>query len=219
MSVNVISGWLELLQDWVSWAIGLGVPAVLVAVILSPWFSRVWPLRRPEPVPTVFPKARACKGLVVIVSPGAGSGSARAAVEYHLAGGLEQVWLVYSDASAGEAEALREELSRKPQLTASRVLPVPFSNSGFQDPEQVRAGIEEGVYGRLPEGMEAGDVILDLTGGPKTASVGAFLAGLPPGRRLEVVRAGTMDSRLRAESPADPFEICLDYKLKRVRRL
>ena len=62
------------------------------------------------------------------------------------------------------------------------------------------------------------EVIIDVTGGSKATSVGATFAGLPRGRRLELIPGKAFDERRRATEAGDPFEIRMDYKLKPLRR-
>lgn len=215
ISVNFLSSWLQD-QTWAGWVFGLGVPLVLLAVIASPWIGRIW--RYPEAVPVIVPQARPCKGLVVIVSRGPGSGSAKAAIEYH-AESLQRVWVVHSESSAKEAAAVVQAVCEaSARLTRGHFLFLDLPNADFLfNPEAMRNLIEEQVYGELGD-LKPEDVIVDVTGGTKAASVGASLAGLPRARRLEVVRFGAVDDQGRATSAGDPFEIRMDYKLKPLRR-
>ncbi len=75
--------------------------------------------------------------------------------------------------------------------------------------------IEEHVFQSLPSGIEESDVIVDITGGRKATTAGAFLAALPRGRRLEVVNPKKSEYRGRGLEPDDPMEIAIDYEVKR----
>jgi hypothetical protein len=106
------------------------------------------------------------------------------------------------------------DLSRKPRLAADRFQLLHLSNREFDNPERVRKTIDQEVFENLPTGMEASDVLIDITGGFKTTTAGAFLAGLPEGRRLQIVRPLTTDERGRGLKPGDPDEIAIDYRVK-----
>jgi len=213
ISINVLSSWLED-WDWAVWIFGIGVPLVLVAVILSPLYDKLW--RYPEAVPVIVP-SRSCKGLVVIVSQGVGSSSARAAIDYHV-DSLQRVWIIHSEASEPDAKTLQSFCVTLPGLIRDQVIPLALTDQEFvANPEATRVLIEERVYGDLGD-LQPDDVIIDVTGGTKATSVGATLAGLPLGRRLELVRGLKFDERGRATVAGEPFEIRMDYKLKPHRR-
>lgn len=93
------------------------------------------------------------------------------------------------------------------------VLPV----AEFSNPEKVREAIEE-IYAQLPEDVEEKDIIIDITGGMKTTTAGAFLAALPPGRHLEVVSPAQVDKDGRGLTPETTIQITIDYSIKKVRR-
>jgi hypothetical protein len=152
-----------------------------------------------------------------LVSPGKGSETAAGAIEYHShSPGFSRVWLVHSDTSKSSAEQLLEELSRRPHLSRETFCLLHLPDSQFDNPGLVHDLIERAVFRELPEGMTEAEVIVDLTGGMKGTSAGAFLAGLPRGRRLEYVSPATRDSRGRGTRPGEPIEIGIDYKLKRL---
>jgi len=198
------------------WWASLVLPVVVgVAFIASPWLGKVWPKRTIEPSARIS-RANSCRGLVVFVSPGRGSETAVRAVEYH-GPALERVWLVHSDASRGTAEGILEELSQRPHLRREVFELVHLADAQFDNPGAVQDLIERVVFRDLPEGISERDLLIDLTGGMKGTSAGAFLAGLPRGRRLEYVPAARKDARGRGTRPAEPIEIGIDYKLKRVR--
>lgn len=198
------------------WWISLILPVVVgVAFIASPWLAKVWPKRTVEPNARIS-RANPFRGLVVFVSPGRGSGTAVRAVEYHGAA-LEHVWLVHSDASRETAEEVLEELSQRPHLRREMFELVHLADAQFDNPGAVQDLIERVVFQALPEGISETEVIIDLTGGMKGTSAGAFLAGLPRGRRLEYVPAAVKDARGRGTLPGAPIEIGIDFKLKRVR--
>lgn len=188
---------------------------MLLAVIASPLIERLW--RYPDAVPVIIPKARSCKGLVVVLSLGQGIGSARAAILYH-AKSLERIWIVQSESSKTGSLTLVAEVCQIAGLNPNRFSYLSLTDEEFSlNPERVKDLIEEQVYGDLGD-LAPADVIIDITGGTKTASVGASLVGLPKGRRLEVVKPAALDENGRATAAGDPFEIVMDYGMKPLRR-
>ncbi len=192
----------------------IGAPTLAVLVIGG---YLLWHLRRPLSVHlshTLIDNARPCRGLVVLVSPGPGSESAKAAVRYHAAS-LKHVWLVHSDRSRSAATEVVEEISQE-GVYGGPFETIPISDSQFESyPEVVRERIEDGVFQRLPEGVEESDVVIDVTGGRKATTAGAFLVALRPGRRMQIVKPKETDDRARATHADDPVEIVLDYQVTR----
>lgn len=201
---------------WGKWLIGLGFPLFLLGFIgFTPYVARLWTrLTSSNPQPTILPKAQPCRGLVVLVSPGPGAGSARTAIEYHRPHGLRRVWLLHSETSRPDAEKILAQLRAVPELE-SRL--ISLTDSEVLDPETVRNAIENEVFDETSHGLTPAEIVIDITGGQKTTSIGAFLAGMPEGRRIEMVSAGTTDKRGRAMSGGDPFEIVLNYRVKPLR--
>lgn len=200
------------------WAVLIAPVPLWLVFIASPWLSRLWPRRRVEASARIF-RPEPCRGLVVLVSPGKGSETAAGAIAYHgRFGNLSRVWLLHSDTSEEVARKLSEELSRRPELSSESFRLLHLPDSQFDNPGLVHDLIEKAVFQELPGGMTEADVIVDLTGGMKGTSAGAFLAGLPRGRRLEYVSPATRDPRGRGTRPGEPLEIGIDYKLKRLPR-
>jgi hypothetical protein len=185
-----------------------------VIIVFTPLIRRVWPPQRVEFIPTLD-KAQPCRGLVVLVSQGPGAETAERAIRYH-GSHLQWVWLVHSDASKPDAQRILEALSQEIKLRADRFTLIPLLDLNFENlPEAVKEAIEEKVFRNLPSGLDETDVIVDITGGRKATTAGAFLAGLPRGRRLEVVNPRKIDPRRRGTVADDPIEINIDYKVKR----
>lgn len=199
------------------WRLLIGVLA-LAALILG--FFLLWRLRSPLRVglaSTLIDGARPCKGLVVLVSSGSGSDTARAAIRYHarVPASLKHVWLVHSGRSEPDARRVMDEIKQEGVYDGSfETIPVPDWEFGARV-EIIQEKIEDVVYRRLPEGVEETDVIVDVTGGRKATTAGAFLAGLPPGRRVQIVQPNETDDRGRGTQAGDPVEIVLDYQVKR----
>ena len=197
---------------WGMWLLPLVLGALFIA---SPWLPKLWPRGRIEARARIY-RAESCKGLVVLVSPGKGSESAAKAIEYHQAT-LARAWLVHSDTSREAATALLERLSQRVEFSQGTFCPLHLSDAEFDNPGLVQELIERKVFEQLPEGIGESEVVVDITGGMKGTSAGAFLAGLPQGRRLEYVSPAATDTRGRGTRPGQPIEIGIDYKLKRVR--
>lgn len=226
ISVNLVSNFVasylpEENASVLSLIIGLGLLAILLMVILAPKVARWW-IGVEKITPGFRRPARRYKWLIVLASPEPGIRTAEHAVKYH-APVLEKVWLLCSRGKPPSSEqAARDMIRRVEQERADRSFEielVPLSEAEFKDPEVVRTKIEE-IYGKIPEHLTVGDVVIDITGGTKTTTAGAFIAGLPRGRRLEITPPdeGGVDESGRGFKPGDPVEILIDYSLKRARR-
>jgi hypothetical protein len=121
--------------------------------------------------------------------------------------------MVCSESSRAEAERILDEVAARPGFSRDRLVRLLLSNAEFDDPRRVREALEIGVFDGLPPGVGEKDVILDVTGGTRNTGLGAFLVGLPPGRRLEFVSAAEKNENFRGTLAGAPFEIVLDYKL------
>lgn len=191
----------------------IGTPfLLLLAVYSSRWIRRRWQI---EPSALMFP-ARPARGVVAFVSLGPGSETAARAVEFHGAS-LHHAWLFYSDASRDAALEIVESLSATRHLRREIFHLIALSDTEFGNPGSVNDRIDREVFQALPEGLGPQDVVVDITGGLKGTTAGAFLAGIPRGRRLQYVPPATLDDRGRGKSPHTPLEIEIDYKIKRLR--
>jgi hypothetical protein len=216
VSSNLASASLPELTGVCWWFWTLLGPVLFVFAVGRLWTRLA--LRELEPTVTSGQPPPPCKGLVVLVSHGYGVATAKKAIEYHQAR-LERLWMVHSEMSLADAEEIRRELLAAGKLRHGLIAPIPLSNADFADPGKVQEAIETNVYGQLPESWRESDVILDITGGQKQTTAGAFLAGLPKGRRLEVNKFAKIDPQTgRGEEPGDPVEITIDYDLKPIRR-
>lgn len=200
-------------RTWKSLVFGSSSAAVLVLGVYLVW--HFWRPLGIELSRTVVDRARPCKGLVVLVSPGRGSESAKDAIRYH-AKTLEKAWLVHSDASRDAADEIVEELGQEDGLRAEQFKKVHVIDMNFENsPDAVREAIERDVFQKLPAGLADSDVIVDITGGRKATTAGAFLAALPPGRRVEIVNPKRTDRRHRGTEADEPLEIAVDYRVSR----
>jgi hypothetical protein len=221
VSVNLASNepWLP----WAKWLLEIGTPLVMVAILLWPAaVRRLWPWGREVEPETTVHEARRCRGLVVLASPGPGIATAAKAVDFHsrLGDHLQTVWIFCSDSSGANADKLHHELvAAHPAL---EIVMERMSDAAFQDIESVEERMESEVYASLEaRGWTESDVILDFTGGTKTTTAGAILAGLPQARRMEFVPAERRDAEGRVIDPlaaGNPREIRIDYRMKRVHR-
>ncbi|HXO20896.1 MAG TPA: hypothetical protein VOA87_13350 [Thermoanaerobaculia bacterium] len=190
----------------------------IVGLILVVLVSRRW--LADDIRPTVdYGAPRKHKWLVALASPGGGIATAEKAIRYHLPV-LQKVYLVCSRGkepplSEPAAKDLIKKLEQEGLLAQGQIELIPLSATAFDDPEAVRSAIEA-LYDLLPEGIAEHEVVIDITGGKKTTTAGAFLAGLPRGRHLEYVPATRVSSEGRGEEPGDPIEIVIDYKLKKL---
>jgi hypothetical protein len=216
-STNLLSAKLTETEGVWWWLVVLGFP-VLFFLFSGP-LNRIT-LGRFRPSASTEP-AEKRKGLVVLASPREGIQTAAKAIEFHRPV-LKQIWIVYSrgDLTSSEEAALklRQDLIRENGFKPDQIREIPLSDEAFKDPEEVRSAIESEVYAKLPESLTESDVIIDITGGTKTTTAGALLAGLPEGRRLQFTPPADRNIRGQGISPRDPLEIEIDYKIKKVRR-
>jgi CRISPR-associated protein (Cas_Cas02710) len=206
-SVNVLSGWLAtnfpFFSAWGSVAIVVGAFLLLLSPLIR---QSLLPQRVLEPISSLRVPAKKRRGLIAFVSIGGGWATADAAIRYHKEL-LIWVWLLHSPASKLNAEKLAESFGDLVRL-------VPMTEEEFGDPEAVKEAIQKIYSGLRHSGLEESDVVIDITGGTKTTTAGAFLAGLPAERNLQVIRAATKDSDGRAIEAGEPIEIDINYTLK-----
>jgi hypothetical protein len=200
------------------WSIVIAVPVLVFGTILSPYFPRLFArlfgsrqlsVRLPYPAPQFA-------GLVVLASVGAkGLEPAQVAIRHHHPR-LQRLWIVHSRRSLADAATLKADTVGAGLLPDAQVTLLDLSDPDFQDPEAVKRCLEDGVYANL-HGLAPSDVVIDITGGRKGTSIGAFLAGLPQGRWLEIVNPKRTNERAQGEEPEEhPTLIAIDYRLKRV---
>jgi len=219
ISINLASNRIEdfLKQEKIpqlSTAIALGVVGiVLFAILVERWKART------QVVYTHLQPAQKAKWLIALASTGKGIATAEAAIRYHHSA-LEKIWLICSTggeiSSEAEAENLKQKFEQERILQPDQIQIVRLKNSQFEDPEAVKSEIEK-IYEALPYDLSEKDVIIDITGGRKATTAGAFLAGLPEGRRIEIINPLEVDETGHGTKPGDPVEIVVDYSLKRVR--
>lgn len=216
LSVNLTSSVIERGQTpLVWWLIVIGVPALVFGTILSPYFPRLLGGRQQLSVRLPYP-APQFAGLVVLASVGAkGLEPAHVAIRHHHPR-LRRLWIVHSARSLAEAATLKADTVSAGFLPDAAIVLLALSDPDFQDPEAVKGRIEAGVYADLHD-LSPSDVVIDITGGRKGTSIGAFLAGLPQGRWLEIVNPKRTNERAQGEEPEEhPTLIAIDYRLKRV---
>ncbi len=198
-------------------AIAFGIPAVVVLLLLTPKLFRWW-LKGRLTMSAKVSNPRYHKGLIAIASTGAGIQTAEKAIKYHWPA-LERAWLISSadgyKPSHPLAMALKLQMERNLGLNPEVIKVVPLSLAEFDDPESVRNAIEKIYSDELPEHFSEDDMIIDITGGKKTTTAGAFLAGLPPGRHLEVINSRRADGEGNVLEPADPIQIDIAFQVIR----
>lgn len=223
LCMNVLSGWIGSESPWVRGGALLGVLLLLALASRSPFLEALAGRLSGEVVPQarVLDRITRSRGLVVVASRGKGIETVEAAIAYHAGETtLERLWILHSELSAPFARGLRDRWVGSGRFRSHDIVLLALSEEEFVQPQRVQEAIEEGVYGRLPAGLAERDVVLDLTGGRKTTTAGVFLAGLPPGRRLELVEPRSVDERGVGEAPSEvPMEIEIDYEVRPARRV
>ncbi|HLX09052.1 MAG TPA: hypothetical protein VKY89_14450 [Thermoanaerobaculia bacterium] len=217
LSANLASNLLQP-HGSIALTIILGAPALIVLVIALPRLARGLSAEESTPFAT-FQRARKHRWLVALASPPPGLSSAEAAIRYHLPV-LERVHLLCSPGeppgSYAEASKLKEKLSAEGLLSRDQVILKELSLAEFEDLEAIRRTIED-IYSHRPAEVAEEDVVIDITGGRKTTTAGAFLAGLPRGRHLEYVSAEAFNAQGYVVKAGEPYEIRVDYSVKRHR--
>jgi hypothetical protein len=213
LSANLLAG---ILQPHIGIAlvIVLGAPAAVVLVLTVPRLLNRLTAAGAAPSFT-FRKARRHRWLIALASPPPGIGSAEAAIRYHLPQ-LERVFLLCSRGeppnSSAAATQLRDRLVNEGVLgNPEQMKLVVLSPEEFKDVEVVRAKIDE-IYAGRPGDVEGEDIVIDITGGLKTTTAGAFLAGLPRGRHLEYVSTDAVNVAGYAIRANEPSEIFVDLE-------
>jgi hypothetical protein len=193
------------------------VPALVALFILSPWVigvvARFW--RVAEVDRAVLKSAGRYAGVVAFASAGEGRATVYRAIDYHRP---RHAWIFCSERSEAEARQLGAELIRDGIIAAEGLHHRKLSDQEFANPEAVRAAIEAEVYAKLDEhDLSEEEIVIDFTGGKKETTAGALLAGLPPGRHLEVVRPEVVDRNQRGTVAGEVMEIDLRYRLRPVK--
>jgi hypothetical protein len=219
ISTNLAAAQIQKDARW-STILLVGGPALLLLAILAPAVVGRW-FRDEVQATAHYQRPLAHKWLIALASPGAGIETAEKAIRFHLPA-LEKVWLLCSKGEATESKpaaiGLREKLVGKAFLTIEQFELVELDVADFNTPQKVREKIE-GIYAQLPEDLSPRDVIVDITGGTKLATAGAFLAGLPPGRHLEYVPPvpGKVSAGGGGLQPDEPVQIEIDLTVKKVK--
>lgn len=218
VSVNLASAYLQG-HAILSRLFLFGAPALILLAIVAPRIARRWFGTEVRPTVTLGP-ARQHRWLIALASPGRGIETSGKAIRYHRPV-LERAWLLCSRGGETPSEdaalALQHDLVFKGILRSDQICLVVLPVAEFMDPEKVRAAIDR-IYDELPEDLDESDVIIDITGGRKTTTAGAFLAGLPEGRHLEIVEPAEVDSSGHGTLPGDPIEIDIAYRIRQARR-
>ncbi len=206
IAVNVLSAQLSKQYPLVSVLFAILTVSGMAFIIISPLFGALWPWRSREPVSSIRRPGGKYRGVVVLVSQGGGFVTAQKALSYHR-DVMKHAWLIHSEASRENAETLGKEFPVAELVS--------MTDLDFEDPEAVKRMIENAVYGSLGErGLNESEVVIDITGGPKGATAGAFLAGLSERRNLEIVPATKKNERGYGLETDDPSEIDIAYKVK-----
>ncbi len=172
----------------------------------------------------VVPLTDTCRGLVAIMSTSDNS-PAEVAIRHHWNSGqppnLEFCWLITTPDALPYARKLHQRLVDEgmaerlnlfygdyaiPDVAnPQQQLTLNVSQTAANDPDSI-LHLVNSIYAHSQRlGLAETDVIVDFTGGTKPLGVGAFLACISPGRRLEYIAS--------REQP-ELLEIKVDYQLK-----
>lgn len=197
------NGVYQLLTNWLTTSnsaviqviIGSLVVIVVMSLVLGYFVNRLG--QAPPLVGKKPPDKR--KGLIVLVS---NEPTASKAIEWHR-DSLRWCWLVCSEQSLPVASKLKADLEKMGKQAELVLVKDVF------DPVCCREKVEE-IYASLPKECFESDVILDFTGMPTTASVGAVLACLDENRSIQYTPPN-FDEEMQPIQPRDPIEIVLSW--------
>jgi hypothetical protein len=187
-------------NEWTPWHWALGAAlifGVLVVLYDRRFKAPVAEFLRPKMVTLGLAFNRNVKprrGLVLLVSSGAGVNSGMQAILHH-AVELEHLWLIHDENSVAEAQELEQSAKQSCAKLKSR------TRLGLPN-----ILVETALKDAADHGLGFDDVICDFTAMPKPVSVGMVLACVGPERRLEYM-----------ELNGRPIEMRLDYELERAR--
>lgn len=215
ISLNLWTSWVEARAPaWLLWLLVFGVPLGVLGLLSTKWFLRLLGPPTVSPEGSLVRALPPARGLVVVASQGRGIDSAAFAIRHH-APKLERLWVLVSAAAADSWAALRKALIEEQALTPEQIESIEVSDDALNDPEAIHRKLEERVFDRLPEAFSEAEVLLDLTGGPKPTTAGVLLAGLPPGRRLQLVLPEGKDEHGFATRAGEVVEVVINYKLRK----
>ncbi|MEW6127208.1 MAG: hypothetical protein AB1757_09230 [Acidobacteriota bacterium] len=173
-------------------------------ILFSGWLLRKFLDRHRKTTPLIGKKQPAMrKGLILLVSQEA---VCKKAIKWHQQI-LSKCWLVCSAKSNKIGERLKEEFEN--HSTDFEI--VPITDTDVFDPLALKWKIEE-IYQNLPQFFSEEDVIVDFTGMPATASVGAVLACFDKDRPIQYTPA-PYNEKLEAIEPLNPIEVKIDWSI------
>jgi hypothetical protein len=184
----------------------------------------------------VVPQTETYKGLIVFASP-TPNPPAELAILHHWQAGkgeLRHCWLICGgEKSLSAAQAMIGRLSRQnvnvqfhcdkdellydpeyPQEQLSLV--VEMNDKSGDDPNYIRRLINA-IYrdAEVQYGLSESEIVTDYTGGTKSMTAGAILAGSQPQRRLQYIRSEYGDNNKLLRS--DVMAVEISYRVKRMR--
>jgi hypothetical protein len=169
------------------------------------------------------------KGLIVLMSTNENP-PAKEAICHHWnngRGNLKHCWIIgIGEESRIATKKLIEDLDRSSKIPTAYLYYDKVYGDKFSlnihpdlenDPNHVRKLIEY-IYdeARLSYFIEESDIIIDFTGGKKTTTAGAILAGAKPGRNMEYI-SGKYDPSTRTTLDPKLMEIDISYQVKPVK--
>jgi len=151
--------------------------------------------------PPKSPPAPRKKGLIVL---GSDKAVVQRAIEHHGAG-LMYAWIIASKQTEDIANEVKEKLQRPNNRIEVRLI----SNPG--DWQEVSLIVRDLLENR-PRELAAGDIIVDLTGLTKPASIGAFLGALQGGGLIQYTPGRyTTGPQGKTIEPLEPVQIVINY--------
>lgn len=219
------------------WQIGFILAIILGLVLsianLSATIQRLLG-KRPPYVSKVKPLEVSCKGLIVFMGQRSGS-VAEKAILHHLMDKpltLRYCWLICGgddflknvpymiETLPAQKEFVefffdQKRIYRNPE-NKKQVLSLVLTSDQSDDPNIIRQLIEA-IYTEANEQFNLSDneVFIDYTGGTKSMTAGAILAGADPERHLQYIRSQYQNG-VRVENSAELMEVDISYQVKPV---
>jgi hypothetical protein len=180
----------------------LGVVSFLFMLMAAHLFKKRY-IEVTHITPPKSPPAPKKKGLVVL---GSDQAVVQKAIEHH-GSTLKYAWIIASEQTKGMATAVKGKLQSTDRAIEVQVISNPGDWHGVS--LLVRDLLEHN-----PRELGAGDIIVDLTGLTKPASIGAFLGALQAGGLIQYTPGKyTTGPQGRTIEPLEPVQIVINYSV------
>jgi len=141
------------------------------------------------------------KALIVL---GSEEAVVRKAIGHHLPV-LERAWIIATDRDTDMARRVKDDFAQRGKTVEVRGIADPAD--WYETSRLVRAIVDQ-----RSEALAPADIIVDITGMTKPASIGAFLGALQTGAQLQYTpRRETVSPQGTTREPMDPIRLEINY--------